>query len=466
MRKFTTRFFIFILIIIAVTLFINLSQPYPIAIDTKIPFINKQVSFHYTFQGINPRLITGPLGMKRDLSFKKGLDLEGGTTIVLRANMKDIPQKQRENALNSAQSVIERRVNFFGVSEPVVQTSKVGEDYRILVEIPGVTDVNEAVSLIGKTAKLTFWEENPQKASGSAAPKTASASGLPVGLTQILGEKPIKTNLTGGDLQQAAVSFDQNTAKPQVELTFTSDGAKKFGDITKRNVGKIVAIALDDQVVEAPRVNEPIYGGNAVITGDFTTQTAKTLQIQLNAGALPVSLSVLSQNAIGASLGESSLQKSLIAGFLGFLVIVIFMTVLYGRLGVIASAALIIYTLIILSLFRLIPVTLTLAGIAGFILSIGIAVDANILIFERMKEEIRRGRTLAMAIDLGFSRAWPSIRDSNVASLITSAILYYFGSGIVRGFAFTLALGVLVSMFSAIFVSRTLLQVFYKEKTR
>jgi preprotein translocase subunit SecD len=229
-------------------------------------------------------------------------------------------------------------------------------------------------------------------------------------------------------------------------------------------VGYILAIALDIVVIEAPRVCQAIYGGNAVITGEFTTDQAKTLQIQLDAGALPVPLTVLQQQAINATLGQSSLEKSLIAGIIGFIVIVLFMIVLYGRLGAIASLALVIYTLIVLSLFRLIPVTLTLAGIAAFILSIGIAVDANILIFERMKEELRRGRSHDMAMDLGFSRAWPSIRDSNVSSLITSGILYYFGTGIVRGFAFTLALGVAVSMFSAIVVTRTFLRVFYGGK--
>jgi preprotein translocase subunit SecD len=216
-------------------------------------------------------------------------------------------------------------------------------------------------------------------------------------------------------------------------------------------------------VIEAPRVNEPIYGGSAAITGTFTTEQAKLLQIQLNAGALPISLEVLEQHAIGATLGQESVQKSLVAAVIGFFVIVFFMTFLYGRLGLIASLALIVYALVVLTLFRLIPVTLTLAGIAGFILSIGIAVDANILIFERMKEEIRLGKNREMAITIGFSRAWLSIRDSNIASLITSGILYYFGTGIVKGFAFTLALGVLVSMFSAIFVTRTLLKVFYKK---
>lgn len=403
------------------------------------------------------------------MSFRLGLDLQGGSSITFLADMKDIPQSERDSALESAKTVIERRINFFGVSEPVVQTEKVNNDYRILVEIPGVTDVNQAVNLVGKTAKLTFWEGSGTPIASQAA-QTATQSamidleaGRPIGVSATVGPNPKKTDLTGSDLKQASVTFDPNTGKPQVQLTFTSAGAKKFADITSRNVGKIVAIALDQQVIEAPTVQQPIVGGNAVITGSFTTQQANNLAIQLNAGALPVSLSVLQQQAIGATLGQSSLRASFIAGILGFLVIIIFMIVLYGRLGLIASVALTIYSLIVLSLFRLIPITLTLAGIAGFILSVGIAVDANILIFERMKEEIRRGRSLANAIDLGFSRAWPSIRDSNISSLITSAVLFYFGTGVIRGFAVTLALGIIVSMFSAIFVTRTFLQVFYKK---
>jgi preprotein translocase subunit SecD len=461
MKKYSLWLFIFILFVTILAVIINLSEPIPLNIDTKIPFTNKKISIHKKFNGITPNISLGSMHFQPNFKFRKGLDLEGGTTITLKANMNGIPQAQRENALKSAQNVIERRINFFGVSEPVVQTSKVNNDYRILVEIPGVTDVNQAVSLIGKTAKLTFWEEG---ASGSA--KVATPSGMPLGLQQILGQNPKQTNLTGGDLQQAAVSFETNSGKPQVNLTFTSDGAKKFAAITKRNVGKIVAIALDNQLIELPTVKQIIPDGNAVINGSFTTEQAKSLMIQLNAGALPISLSILEQHAIGATLGESSLQKSLTAGALGFLVIVIFMIILYGRLGVIASMALIVYTLIILSLFRIIPVTLTLAGIAGFILSIGIAVDANILIFERMKEELKKGRSQELAIDLGFSRAWPSIRDSNVSSIITSLILIYFGTGIVRGFAVTLLLGVLVSMFSAIIVTRTFLQVFYRRSFR
>ena len=445
--------FLFIVILTFFCLVLNLTTPFTFNIGP----------FQQQFPGINLKSV----GIPSEFPFRRGLDLEGGTSVTLRADMKAIPQTERDNALDSAKAVIERRVNFFGVSEPIIQTSKVNQDYRLIVEIPGVTDVNQAVSLIGQTAKLSFWEQGDSTSSATLTPeeaiKIAIESGRPVGLVQFLGPAGTETNLTGKDLKQAAVTFDQNTGKPQVELTFTGEGAKKFADITKRNVGKILAIALDGQLVEAPRVTQAIFGGNAVISGEFSTEQAKLLQIQLNAGALPVSLSVLEQHAIGATLGQDSVQKSLVAAAIGFIVIVLFMIFLYGRLGFVASLALIVYTLVMLTLFRLIPVTLTLAGIAGFILSIGIAVDANILIFERMKEELRLGKSKEMAITIGFQRAWLSIRDSNIASLITSAILYYFGTGMVKGFAFTLALGVLVSMFSAIFVTRTLLKVFYRK---
>ncbi|HUQ85140.1 MAG TPA: protein translocase subunit SecD [Candidatus Limnocylindrales bacterium] len=450
------RFLLFLVLLVTiVSVVINLAQPFTVKLG----------NFKTKFPGINHKFIPG--SKESTFAFRKGLDLEGGTSITLKADMKGVPEDQRESALDSAKAVIEKRINFFGVSEPVIQTAKVNKDYRIIVEIPGITDVNEAAKLVGKTAKLSFWEEGTAQASPSAEIATdsaqlASASALPLGVAQLLGPNVKQTDLSGADLKQANVTFDRSTGKPQVGLVFTSKGSKKFADITKRNVGKIVAIALDNQVVEAPRVNEPIFGGSAVISGAFTTQTAKTLQIQLNAGALPVSLSIIQQKATGATLGKDSLQKSLLAGAIGFAVIVIFMSVLYGRLGFIASLALAVYTLLVIALFRSIPVTLTLAGIAGFILSIGVAVDANILIFERMKEEMRRGISHEKAIDLGFTRAWPSIRDSNISSLITSSILYYFGTAVIRGFAFTLALGVIVSMFSAIVVTRTFLRLFYR----
>jgi preprotein translocase subunit SecD len=437
----------FVLLITFISLIINLTQPIAIKIG----------SFQTNIPGINLDFIPGVKTEK--LAFQKGLDLEGGTSITLKADMSDVPGDQQENAIESAKEVIERRINFFGVSEPVVQTAKVNDEHRIIVEIPGVTDVNEAARLVGRTAKLSFWEPGEPVATDSAQLASPSAA---MSIIQELGPGAKETNLTGADLKQASVAFDPTTGQPQVTLNFTSEGTKKFADITKRNVGKVVVIALDNQVIQSPRVNEPIFGGSAVITGAFTTEQAKTLQIQLNAGALPVSLSIVRQSATGATLGEESLQKSLFAGTLGFGIIVIFMIVLYGRLGFIASLALGVYILLVLTLFRLIPVTLSLAGIAGFILSVGVAVDANILIFERMKEEMRRGISREKAIELGFSRAWPSIRDSNISSLITSFILYTFGTTIVKGFAFTLAIGVIVSMFSAIVVTKSFLRLIYK----
>ncbi len=404
---------------------------------------------------ININTLLKTINLSQDVSFRRGLDLEGGTSVTLRADMKDIAVDQRNDALDSAKDVIEKRINLYGVSEPVIQTSQVNKDYRIIVEIPGVTDVNQAISLIGKTAQLTFWEEG---ASGSAQPNVVP----PLGVDQVLGANARQTDLSGKDLKKAAVTFNPNTGEPQVQLTFTNEGTRKFGEITKRNVGKIVGIVLDNRLIQAPRVNEPILAGTAEITGAFTIEQAKALQIQLNAGALPISLSILEQRTIGATLGDEAVIKSLIAGAIGFGVIVIFMISLYGELGVVASLALIIYTLITLAIFRLVPVTLTLAGIAGFILSIGIAVDANILIFERIREEMRKGKSEHASLDLGFLRAWASIRDSNIASLITSLVLMIFGTGIVRGFALTLAIGVLVSLFSAVVVTRTLLRIVYR----
>lgn len=412
--------------------------------------------FNREFSGLNPNFSVGPIKVQRDFSFRKGLDLEGGVSITYKADTKGVAPEAKENALEGAKTVIERRINLFGVSEPVIQTATVNGESRIIVELPGVTDINQAINLIGTTAQLSFWEEGP-----SSGEKPASTSALPKGILTIFSN-PQKTNLSGKDLQQSNVSFDRNTGKPEVQLVFTSEGSQKFAEITKNNVGKVVAIVLDNQVIEAPKVNEAIVGGNAVITGNFTLDQAKNLSIQLNAGALPLPLTILEQQRIGATLGEISLQKSLFAGVLGLVIIIIFMCVLYGELGLIASFALIIYTLLVLAVFKIIPVTLTLAGIAGFILSIGMAVDANILIFERMKEELRLGKHRDIAIEQGFTRAWTSIRDSNVSSIITSLILIYFGTGIVRGFAVTLLIGVLISMFSAIVVTRTFLRIIYK----
>lgn len=396
----------------------------------------------------------GSFTLHKEFTTKYGLDLSGGTHLVLEADMKDIAQSDRKNAYDAAENVVERRVNLYGLTEPVIQQSKIGDSYRIIVELSGIGDVNQAIDLIGKTAQLDFREE----ASLSAEQKSSSEAAI----LSILSMK--KTGLTGKNLKRSEVVFDPNSGKPQVSLEFDGEGSKLFEEITGRNVGKTLGIFLDDQILSYPPpvVNQAISGGKGVISGGFTLDYAKRLSIALNAGALPVPLKVIEQRNIGATLGEKSIEKSLVAGGIGLAIIALFMIFNYGLMGVIADVALIIYSLIVLAAFKFIPVTLTLAGIAGFILSIGMAVDANILIFERMKEEMRWGREKNLALSLGFERAFSSIRDSNISSLLTCAILYWFGSGIVRGFAITLAIGIIVSLFSAITVTRTFLRMIYK----
>ncbi len=442
------RFLVWLIVIVTLfSIILEIPSNTNIAFRTpRLPFINKSIVINQTLAKF----------LGRDTSFKKGLDLEGGVEIVFRANMKDVAPQDRTSALTSAKAVIERRVNFFGVGEPLIQTATKGDDYRIIVEIPGFSNADEAINLVGTTAQLSFWQ------SGASSSAQTPSQLLPLGTIQTLGPDPVKTSLTGKDLHDAAVIYDPQTGQPEVQLQFTDEGSQKFGQITSANIGKRVAIVLDNVVIEAPTVKNAIVSGPAVISGGFTTDSAKQLAIQLKGGALPVPLTILEQHRIAATLGNQSVAKSIFAGLLGFLIIVIFMSVLYGRLGMIASLALIIYTLIVLGLFKLIPVTLTLAGIAGFILSIGMAVDANILIFERMREEKRAGRPKDLVLQLGFSRAWTSIRDSNISSLITGFILLYYGTGPVKGFAVTFIIGVLVSLFSAVVVTKTLLQLFRK----
>jgi len=402
------------------------------------------------------------LGIEKTLNFRQGLDLQGGVSITFQADLTDVPTLERDAAVESARTVIERRVNIFGVSEPLIQTQQVNNDSRIIVELPGVTDINQAINLIGQTANLTFWE---QSATVSAEVATSSAYPLNAGL---LGLESIQqTDLSGADLESSSVSFDPTTGSPVVQLNFNSEGSRKFAEITKKNIGQPVAIVLDNIIITAPNVNDEILTGQAIISGTFTQEEAKALSTQLNAGALPVPLIVLEQRLVGPTLGQESLQKSLLAGIIGFITIMIFMIAFYKKLGVIASIALIIYVLLVLAVFKLssftpFGITLTLAGIAGFLLSIGMAVDANILIFERMREEERLGKGKSSAIELGFSHAWTSIRDSNVSTLITTLILYTFGTGIVKGFALVLGIGVLLSMFSAITITRTMLRIVYK----
>ncbi|OIP98391.1 protein translocase subunit SecD [candidate division WWE3 bacterium CG09_land_8_20_14_0_10_39_24] len=388
----------------------------------------------------------------RDLKVRKGLDLAGGAHIVLQADMGGISSEDKNTAIESAKKIIERRVNLYGVSEPTIQTAKVGDSYRIIVELPGVYNTQDALELIGTTAKLNFRE----LAEGKDL-QTATVADF------------LDTGLSGADLKKASVSFNSQNNEPEVALEFTQSGAEKFGDITKRNLQKPLAIFLDNYILTAPTVQAVITDGGAVISGKFTLDEAKNYVIQLNAGALPVSVSVLEQRSIGATLGVESVRRSLLAGFIGIFLVFLFMAGIYGKLGIIANLALIIYGLITLALYKLIPVVLTLPGLAGFILSIGMAVDSNILIFERIKEERRLGNPLGLSMELGFGRAWDSIRDANVSTLITCFILFnpfnwtfLVNSGPVRGFALTLFLGVAISLFTGIVVTRNLIRIFYK----
>jgi preprotein translocase subunit SecD len=390
-----------------------------------------------------------PIGINYEKQFdlKLGLDLQGGTHLVYEGDLKDIPPDAAADAMNSARDVIERRVNAFGVSEPLVQVSGTN---RLIVELPGVKDINEAINLIGQTPFLEFRTENP-----NPPELTPNEEGQ---VTIDPSAAFLPTGLTGKQFKRATVEFDPRTGVPQVTLQFDAEGTKLFAEITQNNLGKRVAIFLDGEILSAPTVQSAITDGKAVITGQFSVQEAKELVTRLNSGALPVPIKLIQQQNVEATLGLASVQKSVAAGIIGFAVIALFMILYYRLPGLLAVIALAIYTVIALALFKIFGVTLTLAGIAGFILSIGMAVDANILIFERLKEELRRGKTLQQSVEEGFVRAWLSVRDSNFSSLITTAILAYFGTSLIRGFAITLALGILISMFTAIVVTRTFLR--------
>lgn len=415
---------------------------------------------------------------KLAVPFKYGLDIQGGTQLTYQADTSKIAATEVRQNMNALRDVIERRVNLFGVSEPVVQTEEVNAlsgspIQRLIVELPGVTDIKKATDLIGQTPLLEFKTARPEGVEKEAivAAYTKAQEALKVeGLTDaqkqqiilsdpLLQEDPnfVPTKLTGAYLEKAAVQFDARTSEPQVLLTFTDEGRELFAQITKANIGKQVAIYLDGAAISSPVVREAILDGNAQISGNFTVVDARELVGRLNSGALPVPITLLSTETVGASLGEKALNSGVRAGMLGVMIVAIFLVLWYRLPGLVAVLALSIYISLMLAIFKLIPVTLTAAGIAGFILSIGMAVDANVLIFERMKEEMRKGKDIADAMHDGFARAWLSIRDSNISSMLSAIILFWFGTSLVKGFALTLGIGVLVSLFSAITVTRTFL---------
>jgi protein-export membrane protein SecD len=506
----------------------------------------------------------------KEVPFRLGLDLQGGTQLVYEADLKDVPEADKNNAVEGVRDVIERRVNVFGVSEPVIQVNKTTSGvYRIFAELAGVKDVSQAIKMIGETPLLEFKEKGDGVAvvtaddqkkideynqglktkaekvlasalKGDDFATLAKANNVPRAIdeanslateddgdlgwitkdyqadifkaiqnlskgqitTKLLDindgygilkvedrrystEKKMEeykvrqiffpkmnannitvdakdnwknTALTGKYLKRAVVNFNPNDGAPEVSLEFNDEGSKLFEEITDRNVGQQVAIFLDGYAISAPTVNEKITGGKAVISGQFTAQEAKLLAQRLNTGALPVPINLVSQQTVGATLGQQSVDNSVKAGLVGLILVALFMIIFYRFPGLLAVGALFIYGLISLAIFKLWPVTLTLSGIAGFILSIGMAVDANILIFERTKEEIRNGKNLGLSISDGFNRAWPSIRDSNITTIIVCLVLITFSTSVIKGFAFTLLLGVIISMFTAIFVTRNFLK--------
>ncbi|MBI2450020.1 MAG: protein translocase subunit SecD [Candidatus Nealsonbacteria bacterium] len=394
-----------------------------------------------------------------NIPFKLGLDLQGGTHLIYEADLSGIAKVDYGSSMQGLRDVIERRINIFGVKEPVVQVQEQGDHHRLIVELAGVLDPGQAIDMIGQTPYLEFKEqkENYQEILESNKKIAEAGSGE--------YEDPFRiTSLTGKYLKRAELSFDQTTYSPQVSLQFDDDGAKIFGDLTEKNIGKPLAIYIDGIPISVPTVQEKISGGKAQITGRFTVEEAKALVRSLNAGALPLPISLISQQSVGPTLGKVSLEQSLKAGIWGFLAIAVFMILFYKLPGFLASLALLIYVVLILSLFKLIPITLTLAGIGGVILSIGMAVDANVLIFSRMREELKAARPFPAAVEEGFRRAWPAIRDGNLTTLIVAAILFSFGTSFVKGFALTLSIGIIISMFSAIFITKNFLRVFVGTK--
>jgi preprotein translocase subunit SecD len=375
-----------------------------------------------------------------------GLDLVGGSHLVYEVDLSAVDAASQSSVLSGLREVIERRVNLFGVSEPQVYIATAGERSELIVELAGIKDVNEAIKVIGETPLLQFAEvEEVQQGTSTV-------------------QQPVFTNLTGQYVVGAELAFDRTTQQPHVNLKFNDEGAKIFEQITEKNVGKPLAVYLDGALVTAPIVQTKITGGEAQITGKFTIQEARDMVQRFNAGALPAPIHLIDQLTVSPTLGTQSLQKGVFAGGIGTGLVALFMMAYYGFLGIFAAAALVIYIALTLGLFKLIPITMTLAGLAGFIITIGMAVDANILIFERTKEEMKRGLSRTAAIHEGFLRAWPSIRDSNLTTILSAIILYFFTSSFVQGFALTLFIGTLVSMFSAITTTRLLLMVFVKDR--
>ncbi|MBP9715166.1 MAG: protein translocase subunit SecD [Candidatus Pacebacteria bacterium] len=389
--------------------------------------------------------------------FRLGLDLSGGSHLIYKADVSALSSGEVNDSMDALRDVIERRVNLFGVSEPVVQVQGAGfisgGEQKLIVDLPGETDLEKATAMIGQTPLLEFKIENPEPPKQKVTVDENGQANISIDQDAMF----IPTELTGRYLKKAVLEFNPNTREPMVSLQFDEKGTELFAQITKDNIGKMVAIYLDGSPISSPVVRDAILDGQAVISGAFNPTEAKILVGRLNSGALPVPISLLSKQTIGATLGGSAVDAGVKAGIVGFLLIALFLIFWYRLPGLIAVISLCIFVVTVLAVFKLIPVTLTAAGIAGFIISMGLAVDANVLIFERIKEELRSGKSISESVKLGFDRAWFSIRDSNTSSIITAIILYWFGTALIKGFALTLGIGVVISLFSAIVITKIFL---------
>jgi len=437
------QWILFFLVIFLIGLFIYFSMPYTLAKKVDIPLPGW----------------TKP--------FRLGLDLKGGVSLLYEIDTsklaKDADQKEAVQALRN---VIEKRVNLMGVEEPIVQVLGGKNDWRLKVELPGIHDPQKAIEDIGKTPVLDFREQMPEEEKDKILKELENQ--LTKEQIEEIKDQPIffqPTKLTGQYLKGARIDFHPTTYQPYVSLEFTKEGAEIFHDLTKRNIKKPIAIYIDDNLISAPVVQEEISGGKAQITGEFTVEEARELARNLNAGALPLPIHILSSKIVGPTLGRVSVNQSLKAGLLGLCLIFIFLILIYRFSGFLASVSLIFYLSLLLSIFKLVPVTLTLSGIAGFLVSLGMAIDANILTFERLREE-KREKEVQLAIPDSFSRSWSAVRDGNFTTLITCGILFFISSGFIQGFALTLGLGVLIGLFSGMVITRLFMNVFASTKLR
>lgn len=451
-RKKTVRNFWMIVTITFISFIINFPQKLPIKINLG------KINWEHTFYRPELKFKLGNFNFNKNVDLRYGLDLAGGVSLTFSIDTSNVKPENLTSALESLKSNIERRINLFGVSETNVQINKEQNQYRLKVELPGITNVSDAVKLIGTTAQLSF------KGEVELVPEATESATF----NDVFSKD---TGLNGSHLSRSSVQINPNNSQPEVMLEFNEEGTKLFAKASKEFLNKRIAILIDDYPLTYPTVQTEITDGKAVISGSFDAKSAKELSVQLNAGALPLSITLIQPSQIGATLGQDSLNKGLFAGIIGLVIVSLFMIANYGKLGFIADIGLVIYGLITLTLYRLIPVTLTFPGIVGFILSIGMAVDSNILIFERVKEETRKGRDWNVVLETSFGRAWDSIKDANTCAIITGLILFnpfnwsfLSTSGMIRGFAVTLLLGIFVGIFTGVFVTRNLLRVLAKEK--